>query len=39
MNGAFLLGLLQEQRQNEDLEALLKEIVHRIIAIEKRVKE
>jgi len=39
MNDAILLGLLLEQRQSIELEELLKEIVHRILAIEKVIEK
>jgi len=39
MNDAFLLGLLLEQKLDADLLELLKEIVQRILAIEKVIEK
>jgi len=39
MNDAILLGLLLEQKLDADLLELLKEIVHRILAIEKVIEK
>lgn len=39
MNNAFLIGMIAEQTEKIHLERLLEEIVHRILALEKRVRE
>ena len=39
MNNAFLIGMIAEQTEKKHLEALLLEMVHRIIAIEKELKK
>ena len=39
MNNAFLIGMIAEQTEKLHLERLLEEIVKRIIAIEKEMKQ